>query len=437
MILTQLEEFRQAIYDCLGKAKDAVFELMDAVLTSPSIPSFVSLSQSPVFRRQWPSIYAALHDSRPQRRKLMNLLVEKVKTEAQPFLAGDHTFWSRPDAKTLKERTFSGGKGVGVSVGQSYSTLAWIPEADGSWALPLRHERITSFETPTSRAAFQLKLVSRQLEKRPLAAYDRGYGNAKFVTATADIEADLLLRLASNRCLWGKPSTYQGRGAPRKHGYKFKLNDPETWPEADETLTVEDPKVGQVKLMRWSGFHFLESPNRDMEIIRVEVIKPAGQHRKFKPLWLAWLGKTMPTLDELWHKYLRRFALEHWYRFAKQRLHWTQPQLSSTQAAERWSDLMPLLTWQLWLARVACIDSPLPWQSTQDKLSPGRVAQAFTLILAAIGTPAESPKTRGKSPGRTPGHQPPPRPTYPTVKKRASKKAKTEESLNKADSTAA
>lgn len=292
----------------------------------------------------------------------MNLLVEKVKTEAQPFLAGDHTFWPRPDAKTLKERTFSGGKGVGVSVGQSYSTLAWIPEADGSWALPLRHERITSFETPTSRAVFQLKLVSRQLEKRPLAAYDRGYGNAKFVTATADIEADLLLRLASNRCLWGKPTAYQGRGAPRKHGHKFKLNDPETLPEADEILTVEDPKVGQVKLMHWSRFHFLESPNRDMEIIRVEVIKPVGRHRKFKPLWLAWLGKTMPTLDELWHKYLRRFVLEHWYRFAKQRLYWTQPQLSSTRAAERWSDLMPLLTWQLWFARIACIDSPLPWQ---------------------------------------------------------------------------
>ncbi len=34
-----------------------------------------------------------------------------------------------------------------------------------------------------------------------------------------------------------------------------------------------------------------------MEIIRVEVIKPTGRHRKFKPLWLAWVGKTMPTLD--------------------------------------------------------------------------------------------------------------------------------------------
>jgi len=70
----------------------------------------------------------------------------------------------------------------------------------------------------------------------------------------------------------------------------------------------------------------------------------------------AWLGETMPTLDELWHKYLRRFALEHWYRFAKQRLYWVHPQLSSTQAAERWSDLMPLLTWQLWLSQFWILD---------------------------------------------------------------------------------
>ena len=88
--------------------------------------------------------------------------------------------------------------------------------------------------------------------------------------------------------------------------------DPTTWPEADETLTVSDPKVGQVKLMHWSGDHFLESPNRDMEIIRVEVIQPVGRKRKFNPLWLAWLGQTMPPLENFWHKYLRRFALEHW-----------------------------------------------------------------------------------------------------------------------------
>ena len=57
------------------------------------------------------------------------------------------------------------------------------------------HERLTSFETPARRAAFQLKQVTRQLSVRPLAVYDRGYGNASFVNQTAEIEADLLLRL--------------------------------------------------------------------------------------------------------------------------------------------------------------------------------------------------------------------------------------------------
>ncbi|MBE9249400.1 hypothetical protein IQ226_09520 [Dolichospermum sp. LEGE 00240] len=84
--------------------------------------------------------------------------------------------------------------------------------------------------------------------KRPLAAYDRGYGNAKFVQATEKTETDLLLRLASNRCVWGKTDTDKGRGSPRKHGHKFKFNDPETCTEATETLEVEDPKVGRVKV---------------------------------------------------------------------------------------------------------------------------------------------------------------------------------------------
>jgi hypothetical protein len=133
MILTQLEKFRQAIYDCLGKAKDAVFELMDAVLTSPSIPSFVSLSQSPVFRRQWSSIYAALHDSRPPKRKLMKLLVQEIATDEQPFLAGDHSFWARPEAKTLKERTFYGDREGSIGIGLSLQYISL--DTRGRWEL--------------------------------------------------------------------------------------------------------------------------------------------------------------------------------------------------------------------------------------------------------------------------------------------------------------
>ncbi|MCG8363241.1 MAG: hypothetical protein MJA27_07920, partial [Pseudanabaenales cyanobacterium] len=82
------------------------------------------------------------------------IYISDRSTDKQPFLAGDHTAWPRPEAVTLKDRTVEhhnngafGGKPI--TVGQGYSTLAWIPEESGSWALPLRHERITSFETPS------------------------------------------------------------------------------------------------------------------------------------------------------------------------------------------------------------------------------------------------------------------------------------------------
>lgn len=437
MIFNELQQFRQTLYDNLGNARDALFDLMDAVLASACIVSFVSLSQSPVFRRQWSSTYEALRDSRLPRSKLLKLLVQQIPTQQQPLLAGDASGWNRPAATRLKDRTLTGRAGHATTAGQSYSTLAWIAEERGSWALPLRHERITSFETPASKAACQLKQVTRQMTVRPLAIYDRGYGNASFVNQTDGIAADLLLRVACNRCVYGAPPVYQGRGAPAKHGHKMKLNDPQTWRVPTETVEVDDPKFGRIRVSRWSAYHFRQSPKRAMEVLRVEVLQTQKGKRRLAPLWLAWLGEQMPPLETLWLHYLRRFTLEHWYRFAKQRLYWTHPQFSSLTATEQWSSLMPLLSWQLWLARKECIDHPLPWQSPQDSLTPGRVAQAFAGILAGIGTPAPAPKPRGKSPGRVKGQKPTPRLPYPTVKKRASKRKKSEQSLNRSVATAA
>jgi len=125
----------------------------------------------------------------------------------------------------------------------------------------------------------------------------------------------------------------------------------------------------------------------------------------------------MPPLSQLWQLYLRRFGVDHWYRFAKQRLHWTLPKLSTPKQCERWSDLMPLMSWELWLARDIVADNPLPWQKSIPKLTPGRVAQSFAGILAAIDTPARPPKQRGKSPGWPQGQSRQPRTRYPLVKK--------------------
>ena len=120
--------------------------------------------------------------------------------------------------------------------------------------------------------------------------------------------------------------------------------------------------------------------------------------------------------------YQRRFAIEHWNKFTKQRLHWTVPKFSTPEQGERWSDLMPVLTWQLWLAREIVKDNPLPWQKTQEAghLTPGRVAQSFIGLLAVIGTPAKNPKPRGKSQGWPKDKKRTKKIRYPIVKKRYS-----------------
>ena len=268
-----------------------------------------------------------------------------------------------------------------------------------------------------SRAGFQLGQVCKYLTVRPIPAYDSEYGNASFVKQTAGIEADLLLRLRPNMCLWGAPPPYCGKGRPKVHGDKFKLADSSTWGEPVATWKIEDQSWGMVQIQQWLGLHFRACATHPMHILRITV---AGKHsgkRSPKPMWLGWLGGQMPPLEQTWRHYLRRFAVDHWNRFAKQRLHWTLPQFSTTALAERWSDLMPLLSWQLWLARDSVKDSPLPWQKQQTDLTPGRVAQGFPALRAAIGTPASEPKPRGKSSGWPLGQPRQKRTRYPVVKK--------------------
>ena len=253
--------------------------------------------------------------------------------------------------------------------------------------------------------------------------WDAEYGCAAFVNQTADIAADKLFRLRSNRVLYGAPNAYTGIGRPRIHGDKFKLNDSLTWWMPDQIVEVNEPKLGQLRLRLWFHLHFRQSAKHSMHLIQVERLNEDALS-KSRPLWLAWVGVEMPTLCQLWRLYLRRFGVDHWYRFAKQRLHWTLPKLSTPERCERWSDLLPLMTWQLWLARALVSDNPLPWQKKQSKLTPGRVAQAMGGVLAAIGTPAAQPKIRGKSPGWSQGQVRVRRIRYPTVKKGTAKPTK-------------
>jgi hypothetical protein len=430
---TQLQAFRQAAYACLGNGRAALFDLADAVLATPAVNSFAELALAPVFRRRWASLYEALQDGRPDREALLRLYVKQLPTGGRLLLAGDHTAWPRLAAPTLRDRKIvhAPTKIAGnrpISIGYDFSTLSWVPELAGSWAPPLLFERISSAETPHQKGASQLRRISEAVQAlgvRLVSLWDSEYGCASFVNATHDIAADKLFRLRPNRCLWGPPPPYPGRGRPAVHGPAFRLCEPLTWGQPASKLELTDPELGRVQVLVWRLLHFRQAADQPLVVVRIERLDAAHTARDPGVLWLGWHGGEPPPLATWWDWYLRRFAVDHWHRFAKQDLHWTLPHLATPEQAERWSDLMPLLTWQLWLARTLVNDVRLPWQKPQaaGHRTPGRVRQGMAGLLAAIGTPAPLPKPRGKAPGWPTGRLRKRRERYKVVKK-ARKKPK-------------
>lgn len=114
------------------------------------------------------------------------------------------------------------------------------------------------------------------------------------------------MRIRSNCCLWSKPDSYSGLGRPKKHDKKFKVNDQTTWWSADETVEIEDSKLGKLKISKWDDLHFRSSASYDMSLIQVQRLDSKGYAQKRRPLWLVWVGEQFLELKDIWTQYARR-----------------------------------------------------------------------------------------------------------------------------------
>jgi hypothetical protein len=445
--LLRLRAFRQDLYHSLGRARDALFELMDAVLTTPAARSFAELSLSPLFRRRWPSLYEALQDGSPDAAAMLRLVLGTLPKQDlhRPVLIGDHTAWPRLSSPTLSERTYEHHPtraqrvcdGEPITRGFGYATLALVPGGRDaaacaavkaqSWVLPLLNERIGLRRSPLEVTAEALRRVCRALDGAgagvPTSLFDSEYGCARFLKLTADVRCNKLMRLRSNRCLYGAPPPYAGRYRPFKHGDVFKMKDETSWPLPDHIAAFCEARWGYVQLRLWRKLHFLEAPEVEVSLLCVERASARGTRRDPRLMWLAWVGapnEPEPKPEVLWRLYVRRFAIEHFYRFAKQRLYWTLPRLSTPEQSDRWSRLVVPMMMELYLARAVVLDRPLPWQKAQsvEAMTPGRVLSAIGGVMAAIGTEARAPKRRGKSPGWPKGRFRRGRDRYPVVRKK-------------------
>jgi len=426
---TPLQRFRTRLYETgLALRQDALFELLDAVLSGDGPTSLVRHSLAAPFRRRWPSVCDALSDGSLDPAALRRLALETLPPPAageRPLWVVDSSPWPRPKARTSPERTYgcaiTGGKPTKCIVpAWEYLWLAAVPEPKGSWVLPLDvARRGPTAGPPTAQALEQLRrvLAARPAgAARPVVAFDGGFD--PIAAARSDVPADRLVRLARNRVFYRAPGPYQGRGRPRIHGPAFRLQDPATHGATDHRATVANPDYGQLTVAAWEGLHARKGPDAPLTVVRVQVERLPGGASPPSPLWLAWCGAALPAdLTEVARWYLRRFAVEHGFRFLKQGLGWTRIRPRSPAAADRWSWLLALALWQLWLARPLVADRRLPWETPRapGRLTPGRVRRAFGGLFLGLGTPARPPRPRGKSPGRGRGARPGPAKRYPVV----------------------
>lgn len=122
-----------------------------------------------------------------------------------------------------------------------------------------------------------------------------------------------------------------------------------------------------------------------------------------------------------WRAYLRRFDIEHTFRFAKNTLGWTTPSVATPDQADRWTWLTIAAYTQLRLARTHIDDLRLPWERPRpaEQLTPTRARRGFRRLRAHLGTPANPPKPSRAGPGRPKGTKTGPRQRHPAIKKAA------------------
>src|SRR5690242_20496287 len=104
--LTPLQALRADLYACFPCRADALFDLLDALLTAGPVPAPVHLSLQPAHRRGWGSLYAALHDGQIDVPAVRRVLQRHPLADGVPVYAVDTSVWARCDAETSPERGF-------------------------------------------------------------------------------------------------------------------------------------------------------------------------------------------------------------------------------------------------------------------------------------------------------------------------------------------
>jgi hypothetical protein len=466
---TELEQFRIDLYELLPYRSDALLDLLDALSGNTFARSVIGLSLSALFRRGHSSLLdgidnffqASEEETEAEERQwweqeLTGLIGWYLpRPQERPFwLWGlDVTPLPRRFAKTLADRsyvyqpnTLKGNKPV--TIGHQASVLAYLPEKEAGsppWLIPYIISRVRSEQTKNEAGVLQAKSWLSD-ETLPFAGElnvlvgDSDYSSALFLGPLAEDENLVTItRAAANRVFYRQPLPWPpdqkpGQGHPTWYGEPFRLKEPATWGEPDETLiTAYTSRRGKRYTLHLEGWYDrLMRGKRDLPmhkhpftLVRARLFDAQGKLVFKRPMWLIALGERRYDLSllDIWSSYAQRVDLEHFFRFGKQKLLFDDSQTPVVEHEVNWWQLVQLAYIQLYLARDLAEMLPRPWEKhllsvAQSAIaSPAMVLRAFARIISRIGSPAQAPKPRGNSPGRAQGDKPGRRKRYPVIKK--------------------
>jgi len=412
----------------MRKRADAILDLIDALTVAGHVTSPVALSEETPFRRKFSSIFDTLRYGEIDFDLLLPALYEYQPANSEE-LAGcevyglDCTPNEREEAETLEDRvSLKAQKEDPVRYGHKYSWFVRLVNWGTSWVAPVDVRRVDSSLSDSQVGGLQVEELDLRHPKQKVIVADSLYGNHIFLAIFLVIKhAYALVRLCSNLVFYERPKPHlKGtRGAPAKHGARFKLSKPPRAADRTETFLLGEQTV---QLAAWQGLHFKKLSGLVGMVLRVEFLRADGTPRYKRPMWLFWTGPETVPLEELCRMYLWRFAIEHMFRFLKQHMGLNANQSTDLVSTENWMWLCALAYWQLLLMRDEVKASPPAWYPAgtlpeTKGLTPGQVQRSAFGYLGQLGSPARNTRNVGKGKGRSKGFYPAARTRYPVIKK--------------------
>ena len=466
-IVSKFQWFRNRLFLLFHYRAGATMDLIDALAATPTKDSVVKLSLSSLFGRTYSSLTDVLSslfrinlktlptntEIKEQTLKITQLLAEECASSALrnefALFAIDCTADPRIYADKVRDRTMvhapnhvPGQKPI--TVGHEYSVLVYLPDREGDnekhWVVPLSVKRVESHQSGPEVGLLQLEEIATHTVFNRyfcISVADAAYSSRKWVIGSGKLPHVVhIARLRGNRKVYRMPtdSDKLRRGRPQIYGEELLLQNPSE-PDLEEitAMTSRKGRVYQVLLQRWNDVIMQgskEEPTHEhpFDILRVTVTDNKGKAVYRRPLWVMIAGAKRREVrsKDAQIAYGRRYDIEHFFRFGKQRLGMVGSQTCETRHEENWYWIGLLAYNMLYYARSLAKSTRYPWEKKKIQVlssieRPSQVQRDYNRIISEIGTPAPFPKPRGKSPGRQTGHKIEARPECPVIRKSVEK----------------